>query len=315
MTADLARRAAVRFARSLVPLGAAAFLAAGLATTPAQNSGSLFVDVAVEAPDGQLVTGLSRDDFEIAIAGRSVAVDSLVAGKEQPVSLVLLLDATASIDTDVGRDVIRKAIEKSLLPKLAPRDRVQAGSFAKQIKIGPPLVNDSRALLSAIGKALDLPKAETFGPSPIWDAVALAVETLKNAPGRRAIILITDGRATGNRLDVEEVAARAAAAGVLVNVVGEDSEIVLRQDANTGVRVRPGVALEFIANATGGLYVPDTASPPAPGPVFERVLADLHERYTLAFAAPGGQPQTVNVRVNRPGVKIRVSRPRTSPTS
>ena len=65
----------------------------------------------------------------------------------------------------------------------------------------------------------------------------------------------------------------------------------------------------------GGLYVPDTASPAVPGPVLEKVLADLHERYTLAFAAPGGQPPTVNVTVKRPGVKIRVSRPRTSPTS
>ena len=202
-----------------------------------------------------------------------------------------------------------------MLPKLTATDRVQAGSFAKQIKIGPPIVNDQRSLQAAIGKALDLPKADTFGPSAIWDAVALAVETLKNAPGRRAIILLTDGRATGNRLDVEAVAARAAAAGVIVNVVGEDSEIVLRQDATTAVRVRPGVALEFIANATGGLYAPDTASPAVPGPVLEKVLADLHERYTLAFAAPGGQPPTVNVTVKRPGVKIRVSRPRTSPTS
>ena len=141
---------------------------------------------------------------------------------------------------------------------------MQAGSFAKQIKIGPPIVNDQRSLQAAIGKALDLPKADTFGPSAIWDAVALAVETLKNAPGRRAIILLTDGRATGNRLDVEAVAARAAAAGVLVNVVGEDSEIVLRQDANTGVRVRPGVALEFIANATGDWMFLTPRRPPCP---------------------------------------------------
>ena len=263
MTADIARRAAASFARSLLPLAATAFLAAGLAATPAQDSRLLFVDVAVEGPDGQLVTGLTRDDFELAIAGRATAIESVAAGQEQPLSLVLLVDATASIDVDVGRDVIRKAIEKSFLPKVTATDRVQAGSFARQIRIGPPIVNDQRSLQAAIGKALDLPKADTLGPSAIWDAVALAVETLKNAPGRRAIILLTDGRATGNRLDVEAVAARAAAAGVLVNVVGEDSEIVLRQDANTGVRVRPGVALEFIANATGGLYVPDTASPAA----------------------------------------------------
>lgn len=315
MTADVARRSAASFPRSLLPLAVTALLAAGLAATPLQDSRLLFVDVTVEAPDGQLVAGLTREDFELTIAGRATAIESVAAGQEQPLSLVLLLDATASIEVDVGRDVIRKAIEKSFLPRLTSTDRVQAGSFARQIKIGPPIVNDPRSLQAAIAKALDLPKADTFGPSAIWDAVALAVEALKNAPGRRAIILLTDGRATGNRLGVEAAAARAGAAGVMVNVVGEDSEIVLRQDGDTGVRVRPGVALEFIATATGGLYVPDTASPAVPGPVLERVLADLHARYTLAFAAPGAQPQTVTVTVKRPGVKIRVSRPRTAPTS
>jgi len=315
MTADLVRRSAASFARAILPLAVTALLAAGLAATSAQDARLLFVDVAVEAPDGQLVSGLTREDFDLTIAGGATAIESVAAGDEQPLSLVLLVDATASIEVDVGRDLIRKAIEKSFVPKLTATDRVQVGSFARQIKIGPPIVNDPRSVQAAIGKALALPKADTFGPSAIWDAVALAVETLKDAPGRRAIILLTDGRATGNRLGVEAVAARAAAAGVMVNVVGEDSEIVLRQDANTGVRVRPGVALEFIANATGGLYVPDTASPAVPGPVLEKVLADLHGRYTLAFASPGGQPQTVNVTVKRPAVKIRVSRPRTSPTS
>ena len=81
----------------------------------------LFVDVAVEAPDGQLVTGLTRDDFELAIAGRATAIESVAAGQEQPLSLVLLVDATASIDVDVGRDLIRKAIEKSFVPKLDVR--------------------------------------------------------------------------------------------------------------------------------------------------------------------------------------------------
>ena len=126
------------------------------------------------------------------------------------------------------------------------------------------------------------------------------MDALKDAPGRRAIILMTDGRATGNRLDVEQAGARAAAAGVLVNVVGEDSEMLLRQEGNTGVRVRPGVALDFLANKTGGLYLPDSASPAAPGPVLEKVLADLHERYTMTFALPvrDGGPPTFQVQAS-----------------
>jgi VWFA-related protein len=297
-------------------IGAAltAILTARIVAGPAQAARSDVesLDVAVEAPDGQLLTGLTRDDFEVTIDGRSREIESFVAGKDQTLSLVLLVDVTASIDADVGRDVMRKAIEKWFLAKVAPKDRVQVGTIAKEIRIGPPIVNNPRALETAIEKALDPPKRDTFGPSPVWDAIALAVDALKNAPGRRAIILMTDGRATGNRLDVEEAAARAAAAGVLVNVVGEDSEMLLRQEGNTGVRVRPGVALEFLARTTGGLYLPDTASPAAPGPVLERVLADLHERYTMTFALPAadGSPAAFQMSVKRPGVKVRIGRSR-----
>ena len=108
---------------------------------------------------------------------------------------------------------------------------------------------------------------------------------------------------TGNRQGPEEPGARAIAAGVVVSVVGEDWEMTLRQDATTGVRVRPGVALEWIANATGGLYVHDGATPSAPGPILERLLADLHERYTLGFTAPvrDGKAHPLEVRVKRPG--------------
>ena len=114
-----------------MPFSVAAFLATGLAATPEQDSRLLFVDVAVEGPDGQLVTGLTRDDFELAIAGRATAIESVVAGQEQPLSLVLLVDATASIDVDVGRDLIRKAIEKSFLPKLTAK-RSRAGRVVRQ---------------------------------------------------------------------------------------------------------------------------------------------------------------------------------------
>ena len=109
---------------------------------------------------------------------------------------------------------------------------------------------------------------------------------LEQASGRRAVVLVTDGRASGNRQGPEESGARAIAAGVIVSVVGEDWEMTLRQDGQTGVIVRPGAALEWIANATGGLYVQDNATPTAPGPILGRLLADLQERYTLGFAAP-----------------------------
>ena len=91
--------------------------------------------------------------------------------------------------------------------------------------------------------------------------------------------------------------------------------MTLRQDGTTGVRVRPGVALEWIANVTGGLYVQDVATPAAPGPILERLLDDLHERYTLGFTptARDGIGHALDVRVKGPGLKVRTRRSYVAP--
>ena len=276
---------------------------------------AVLLDVAVGDTDGHVVAGLTRDDFEIIAGGVACPIESFAAGQEQPLSLVLLFDATTSMDSTTKRSVVRVGVEKWFVDRLAPRDRVHVGAFANRTSIGPAISNNPKALLSAVHKALDPREADTLGPSPIWDAVDAAVAALANAEGRRAVVLVTDGRATGNRLTPEEAAFRAAAAGVAVSVVGEDWEMTIRQDANTGVRVRPGVALERMANATGGLYLPDRANPPAPGPILERLLEDLHARYTLGFTPPvrDGKLHELDVRVKRPGLKLRARRLYTAP--
>jgi Ca-activated chloride channel homolog len=276
----------------------------------------VLLDVAVEDADGHVVAGLSRNDFDITTDGGARPIESFATGREQPLSLVLLFDATTSMDSTIKRSVVRNGVEKWFADRLAPRDRVHVGSFARQTSIGPPISNNPKALLSAVHKALDPREADTLGPSPIWDAVDAAVAALANAEGRRAVLLVTDGRGTGNRLNPEEAALRAAAAGVAVSVVGEDWEMTIRQDGNTGVRVRPGVALERIANATGGLYLPDRSNPPAPGPILERLLEDLHARYTLGFTPPvsDGKLHELDVRVRRPGLKLRARRLYAAPT-
>ena len=219
----------------------AAVTALGLAAVPAvpQPAPLELIDVGVEGADGQAVTGLTRDDFQVTTGGAARPIESFAVGPEQPLSLVLLFDVTSSMDNMIKRSVLRSGVEKWFVDRLAPQDRVHVGSFGKQMSIGAPIAGNPRALMMAVRKALDPRDADTFGPSPIWDAVDLAVETLANASGRRAIILVTDGRATGNRQSRESVAMRAVAARVAVSVVGEDWEMTLRQDGSTGVRRTP----------------------------------------------------------------------------
>ncbi len=300
------------FAGPSVRLALVSWFVVALAAAPRQSpiSPLVLLDVAVEGADGQAVTGLTKQDFAITAGGATPPIEFFAASAEQPLSFVLLFDTSASVNDVTSRGDVRTSVEKWFLPRLAPGDRVHVGSFARQIAIGPALARAPKELQPVIRKALDPSEADTFGPSPIWDAVAAAVDVLAKTEGRRAVLLLTDGRATGNRLSMEEAAALAVAAGVAVSVVGKDWEMMIQQDAKTGVRVRPGVALERIAIITGGLYLPDRGIPAAPGEILARLLADLHGRYTLGFMPPirDGKPHELDIRVNRAGLTLRARR-------
>ena len=285
-------------------------LIGGALAAAARQAPLVLIDVGVEDPDGRTIAGLTRDDFEIVSGDGVRPLEFFAAGKEQPLSLIVLVDVSMSMESRVKRSAIREEVERRLPLLLAPHDRVQAGAFARQISISPPFAGNSKAFLTAVRKTLDPRDEETLGPSRLWDALDEAIKALVTSEGRRSVLVVTDGQATGNRDGPQEVAPRAVAAGVAVSVVGLDWERTIRQDAETGVRVRPGVALEWIAGATGGRYLRDQLIPAEPGPVLERLLADLHERYTLGFTPPvaDGKMHDLEVRVRKSGVRLRARR-------
>jgi VWFA-related protein len=134
----------------------------------------------------------------------------------------------------------------------------------------------------------------------------------------RAVILFTDGRSTGNVHSLDEAILHAAAANVPVSVVVETQEQLIRLTETTSARVRPGILLQAMADMTGGgcadVFGPEVGRPQRPdeikrwlGRVLARLVADLHNGYTLEFAAPAadGQLHRLEVRVKKPGLKVR----------
>ncbi len=271
-------------------------------------AGLTLVDVAVEESNGALVSGLTRDDFEIVIDGQVRPIEFFTEGN-RPLTVVLLLDVSVSVTDMFERGALRKAIETSFIAGLQPADRARIAAFGKHRFLSRDFTGDRRELLAAARAALDPRDADRYGPSPVWDALGEALGMLKGASGRRAVILLTDGHSTGNVRSANSVAEEAASAGVLISVVGEDEDVIIPQEETRAARVRPGTALRGLADITGGQYLQDAGRPANPGPLFERLLADLRQMYTLGFrsSAPDGR-QHVEVRVNRSAVKARARR-------
>jgi hypothetical protein len=278
------------------------------ANEPAQSAaGQVSLHVAV---DGPLNGTLTREDFEVAIDGRPVTIAG-VTPPPSPLTVVMLLDKSSSMKA-YGR--VDDEIGKSVVPVLGPHDRMRIGGIAGRLTLAPAFTANPRDIIAGGRAALSFREQERYGPSPIWDAMDRALDALEPEPGLRAVILVTDGRGTGNRASLLDIRDRAAGSGIVVHVLSEALPLVIRQSETTAARIRPGLALQEIARATGGMILPADPTPttelPPAGLSFARFMADLHAMYTLTIAAEGaaGSVHRVDVKMKRAGLTARSRR-------
>jgi hypothetical protein len=231
-------------------------------------------------------------------------------------SVVLWIDATISVteamanfiwDEDAPRDGIFKGsktpaslgdafsgpVNTGFIQRLTTDDRARIGSVAKSLTLSPSFTADRGALRGALRAALDVRREDRYGPTPLWDAVAAGIEALKDASGRRAIVLVTDGMATGNRRSLDDVIRQSTASGVSVSLVCEKwgpirSNLMRMHLAdstgNTWTMMRgafgrpPEINLQRLTAATGGVFEldGDSGSLPDPAAALTRVLVALH---------------------------------------
>ena len=327
-------------------------IGSGLASTALQTpqqaaqQGVVFVEVTVLDATGSAISALTRDDFELLVDGRARPIE-YVAPDDSPVLVVLLLDVSASCWIQPGD--LKPAIEKHFWDGLGPSDRLRLGLVGAGPVVLSPSFGGERVALRSMLHLLDLQPTYTvrdklvpttssvvpqmgvrerkatgarMGPSPIWDAVYDAASALEHEPGRRVVILLTDGRATGNVHGLDETIVHALAAGVPIHVVSEAEDVIIPIDASNAARVRPDVFLKGMADQTGGSYASVLDALAASGAkgipsgekiseqvgvLLSRALQQAHRTYALGFTAPtlDNRLHRLEVRVRRLGLTVR----------
>jgi hypothetical protein len=189
-----------------------------------------------------------------------------------------LCDVSASVDfrqLELPHDISRE-IDGDLRSRLTPADRLGIAVFGATMKFGGFLPDDRGVRLSAIRAAFKDRSVGLNGPSRIWDAVDGSIAALEQESGRRAVILLTDGEASGNRLGLADVIRHAQAAKVAVSVIANGGWVA---GPATAPGPTPRNALERLTADTGGTLVldnvGDTFRARHPGRFFEAILASL----------------------------------------
>ncbi|MFY9571369.1 MAG: VWA domain-containing protein [Blastocatellia bacterium] len=147
------------------------------------NATLVQVPVIVTDRSGKFITDLTRDDFTVSEDGKRQDV-SLFAAVKQPFSAVLVLDTSNSAQDRL------KAIQSaavSFASQLRPGDQMMAVSFDNEVRRLTDFSRDPEELAKAITAT-----ESGFGKL-LYEAVALALNQLKDIEGRRAVVLFSDG--------------------------------------------------------------------------------------------------------------------------
>jgi len=280
---------------------AAILLAAALPATTqeiavfASRTDVVYVDVFVTRA-GLPVRGLTAESFEVRDDGARRDV-LLLALEKVPLEARLVFDVSASVEGE-RLEHLRSA-GRSFLIGLGAGDRVGLVTFSEEVRIPLAPTDDPAALAAA------LEGLRAKGMTALYDGLYAALR-LDAGPGRRMIVVFSDGADTISWLGQRQVARVAEESNVLVEAVA-----VRPGPSGSGAERRPEPppldSLGRIAERTGGRLWLASSSEDLES-AFGRIVEAMKSRYVLRLEPRGGlRPgrHRLEVRLKGPAAEVR----------
>ena len=263
--------------------------------------------------DGRYIGNLRKEDFSIFENGVEQNLSYFVS-VEKPFTVALMLDMSGS--TRYQLDQIREAAN-TFVSRLRFTDRMMAVTFDGKIN----LLTDVADVRTIRQSKLHIP-AVTDG-TVLYDAVAFTLKKMAQVPGRKAIVLMTDGVDQNSVATLQSTVAGIAEQDVLIYTVQYNTlpqleqrmSSIKKEKARRKVeqRLLKGYAvselyLRTLAEKTGGrFYKADDLR--EIGPAFEAITAELGVQYSLGYYSkensPSAAQRSIKVRVRYPNLIVR----------
>ena len=267
--------------------------------------------ITVQDKKKQFVSGLTQGDFLILEDKVPQTIDSFTSEENNnlPLYVAVLMDTSPSTAAKMKfqQEAAMNFIQTVVRPR---RDRVLFATFDHEVT----LRQDFTDRLELLDKAVYAVK-KTGEKTALWDAIwQFSDQKMRSVPGRRVIVVITDGTDTYSRADLNDaidiaqrtettIFAISTKAGLLSTVVGVEAGTV---------KGKSDKDLDRLAEETGGsaFFTGDMLS-------LERSLTavakELRAQYLITYRSTNdkydGSYRRVEVKLtNRDGLKLRTKK-------
>ncbi|MXX76894.1 MAG: VWA domain-containing protein [Holophagales bacterium] len=273
------------------------------------------IQVLVTDRRGNPVSGLAPSDFEVRENGQQRPVETVHTARDVPLVLGLAIDSSDSV-LPIWREL--HAIAANFLEAiLAPEDRAFIVDFDDVVRLLQPLSQEKELLSRALGRLTP------WGGTAVNDGLLFSLLQYGREPGRRALVVITDGLDIHSRTRPGQSADYAQRLGLPIYFIelaqSEETYTVHDPFAWGARRVEREASgrLRRISRQTGGRVFPVRLLDDDPPWVerieqaFDQIEEDLRHQQVLTYYSdrPLGTAVEPEIRVTRRDLRLRSAVP------
>jgi len=252
--------------------------------------GEVALHATVHDPKGVLVSGLSKEQFQVYEDGVPQQI-KYFSHEDVPVTIGLVIDNSGSM---------RKKRAEVIAASLAfarssnPHDQIFVVNFNEHVRFALPDATPFTDQVPRLEVALS--NIITSGQTALYDAVAAALEQLKKGDhDKKVLIIVSDGGDNASKHNLAQIKDLAKHSDAILYTIGLFDE----DDDDRNPRV-----LKELATETGGdVFLPHAIKDVVP--ICERIARDIRTQYTIAYVPAhhnqDGSYHNIDVKVSAPG--------------
>jgi VWFA-related protein len=235
---------------------------------------------------------IARDDLLVFEDGVEQKIETFQEATS-PVSMVLVLDSSGSMK-QVSERVVAAAA--AFVETLRPEDSLGMLTFADKVNVAHAITTNRTNTLGTLAEY------KAGGGTALYDALCDSLLMLKGLKGRRAVVILTDGRDEDN----PGTGPGSVRSWDSVLRLLQDQQDVMMFPVGLGTKIDPD-RLKLLAAFSGGeAYFPQDVS--ELGAQFGRVIENLRHRYVVGYTSTNstrdGKWRSVEIRTRDAGIRI-----------
>ncbi|HSN69495.1 MAG TPA: VWA domain-containing protein [Thermoanaerobaculia bacterium] len=214
----------------------------------------------------------SKEDLTLIDSGAPREIESLVPAGDQPLNLILLIDSSESMLEELP--ILQRAAKEFARSAIRKNDRIAVVAFHERLFWLTGFTSNHDVIDAAIDRL------KPRGRTHLYDAAISTIFELQKMPGRKALVVLTDGMNSGGIFELDHLVHYARYAGVPIYPIVKNKWLSRLMKLHLAMMEAKRFA--EIARDSGASYF--IIERPSQLPEVYRAIADeLRQQFILVF--------------------------------